>query len=185
MDSFMCSATDSINVFYDSSELVIANFGYQNIADSIILSDSSINGINYYWDFGDSSYDSTISPTHIYQSSGSYFIVLTTSNNCFVDTAGKWISIIMTGLEKTDRQSFKIFPNPTNGISYISLKNNQLYPIYLKIYDNFGKLVHEHQWSNNTAKGLKKIDLLEFANGQYYFEFTAKDFKQIHKVIID
>ena len=185
MDSQECRGSDSMNVFLDSSQAVYANFGYQIIGDSLILSDSSLNATSYYWDFGDSSADSTSSPTHIYTGSGYYFVLLDVSNECYSDSSGQWIGVIMTNIEEKENKNIDIYPNPVSQQVFIHLRNHSHYLIVLKIYNTFGQLVHKQQWSENKTEKRKKIDLSHFAKGQYYFEFSGKTFKESTKVIID
>jgi len=77
--------TDGIKTGLPSNPEFTANT-VQSCADSVIQfnNQSTPAGINYLWNFGDGKTSIIMNPSHQYDSSGSYSVSLTTSNNgCF------------------------------------------------------------------------------------------------------
>jgi PKD repeat protein len=59
-----------------------ANFTYADSALTLNLTNTSLNGMNYYWNFGDSSVTNLANPTHVFANSGVHTVCLTVSNSC-------------------------------------------------------------------------------------------------------
>ena len=71
-----------------------AGFSLQVTGSGLVaLTQQSIGGQTYLWEFGDGSGSSESSPTHQYLQDGSYWVQLVTQNSCGSDTAGQWIVI--------------------------------------------------------------------------------------------
>ncbi len=60
---------------------------------------------------------------------------------------------------------FIVFPNPSNGVYTISLRNEQLLGSILHIIDGSGIVVFSKKLDNVEVN----IDITQFANGVYYF----------------
>lgn len=70
-----------------------------NIPLSIAFSNQTINGLNYFWDFGDGSSSTEINPTHSYTEFGYYTVTLIASSGiCGIDTVTK-TNYIKIGLD--------------------------------------------------------------------------------------
>ena len=60
------------------------------------FTNTSTNGINYYWTFGDSYASNSVSPAHTYSLSGTYTVCLTASNACGSSTTCNPLKIVCT-----------------------------------------------------------------------------------------
>ena len=76
--------TDSTVFIYCAAG--IASFSYSTSDLIVSFSDSSLNADDWNWDFGDSDTDTTQSPSHIYNSPGTYAVCLVITNACTIDT---------------------------------------------------------------------------------------------------
>lgn len=71
-----------------------ACFTYTNLLGTkVSFSNCSSYGNNYNWDFGDGNFSAEQNPTHIYVYGGLYNIKLTISNNTFIDSISKNITV--------------------------------------------------------------------------------------------
>ncbi|MCA0237608.1 MAG: PKD domain-containing protein [Bacteroidetes bacterium] len=71
--------------------LPVAEFSGQTAGLSLILSNLSSGADTYLWDFGDpgsgaENFSMEVSPTHSFDSTGTYFVQLTAQNECGLDT---------------------------------------------------------------------------------------------------
>ena len=76
----------------NSSSSTTSDFGANTngTCDSILtvnFNNTSVNGVTYYWDFGDGNISSTVNPTHTYASPGVYNVMLIADGgSCGIDT---------------------------------------------------------------------------------------------------
>ena len=111
----MCSAYDSINIFYDSAQNVQTSFIYYLQNDSVFFTDTSLNADQYKWYFGDGDSSSQTNPIHHYDSSGMYYVVLESKNQCFADSSGQWVHFIMTGMIDNQQWINTLYPKSKQG----------------------------------------------------------------------
>lgn len=60
----------------------VANFTTSVSGLTATFNNTSTNGINYYWTFGDANASNQKNPVHIYSTPGNHNVCLTTDNNC-------------------------------------------------------------------------------------------------------
>jgi gliding motility-associated-like protein len=161
---------------------VIADFNYSPNgglgSQPVVFADQSQNAVQWNWTFGDNNTSTLQNPTHIYNTAGSYDIVLiATSPEGCKDTAEASVSII-EGINIPN-----IFTPNGDGA-------NDLFEITLSGYDNFrcsifnrwGNLMFETDlpqisWDGTTAAGKTVPD------GTYFvvIEFMTPDGLYTHK----
>ena len=76
------------------------------------------------------------------------------------------------------KQSINFYPNPTNGIIYISQENQDL--THVRVYSILGKKIY----SNSLLNSLK-VDLSSKSNGVYFIEFSNDEQKIIERLILN
>ena len=101
---------------------------------NVTVSDSSINTVDYFWDFGDGSSSNLTNPSHSYSSVGSYNIILVGADaaNC------------TTYYTSTD--TINIYPSPTINASI--LDSNVCLNTSISTINN--TLADSHQWNYNN-----------------------------------
>jgi PKD repeat protein len=69
---------------------------FTNVNDklTVTFTNSTINGNNYNWAFGDGSVSNSTSPTHTYVNDGTYNVTLTATNNCGAKSFVKTIMVV-------------------------------------------------------------------------------------------
>lgn len=134
--------------------LPYANFNYTDSNLTVNFIDSSLNVINWFWDFGDGDTSTVQNPTHIYPSDGTYKVCLVVSNICgfelLDDTICKFITLSAVGIDEfSGNKTLTVYPNPTKNVINVSLSLNKPYIVKLSILNNLGQEV----WSSG-----KKLD---------------------------
>lgn len=83
---------------------------------------------------------------------------------------------------ETEEKTVSVFPNPSNGIVFVSLTGFKGKRTELRVINVIGNVVHREFLTNDETN--KKIDLSKFASGLYYVKLQTEDFSEIRKVIL-
>ncbi|MEI7596162.1 MAG: T9SS type A sorting domain-containing protein, partial [Bacteroidota bacterium] len=166
-DSYGCQNTaNGMDIIVDP--LPVVNFSYNDSSLFVDFYNYSFFGTTYAWDFGDGTNSTLDSPTHNYQNSGVYNVVLTASNTCGTDTDSLEIILVdNTGVFESDNLgNLKIYPNPTVDYVNVELNNTTLKNPSITVYDIFGKIMSENQYLINRDF-TTKISLQNLPTGVY------------------
>ncbi|ANW96097.1 glycoside hydrolase family 107 [Wenyingzhuangia fucanilytica] len=80
----------------------------------------------------------------------------------------------MLSVEKVEKESVVLWPNPTSGIVHF----DEINPQFIQVYDFNGRLLKSEVSSANY------LDVSEFNNGVYIFKFRLNNGEVIHKKVI-
>lgn len=83
------------------------------------------------------------------------------------------------GVDTFNQDAFTLYPNPTNGIVTIDLKDSSVAIDALNVVDVTGKTVYSKAVSNSSAT----VDLTPLANGMYFIKLKANHQEQTVKII--
>ena len=158
---------NNINVNNNPTPFLI---GISYIGDSLLTLDIASGGtpISYIWNTGD-----TVSSINAV-SNGQYWAIATDINGCVSDTAYYFVNSHPT-LDVIDLSyTFKVYPNPTNGLVHIEIAN-YIGNAWTEVYDISGKLV-----IRSTAQN---IDLSPYERGTYMFNINYANRTKIIRVI--
>lgn len=77
-----------------------------------------------------------------------------------------------------------LYPNPSNGVFYLSFdaENNQ--PVNIQITDAMGKLVMKTSFKDKSQLWLKAIDMSGFSNGVYFLTVENNGYETMQKLIV-
>jgi hypothetical protein len=78
-------------------------------------------------------------------------------------------------------EGFDIYPNPSNGLIYISAENLS-WPYTIEVLTVDGKLVYSEE--QQEQKDVNVIDLSGFSDGIYYIRLSNEDFEYQEKVVL-
>lgn len=124
---------------------VKAHFGYTQLGDTVVFSDSSLNAISYHWAFGDGNTSTSASPVHIYSNAGTYTVELIAQSPCGSDTLIQTLVISpdsVTAIEKyTESIPFSMYPNPGSEKLVLQMKDASN-PLYIQVVDIEGKVLY-------------------------------------------
>jgi phage-related protein len=91
---------------------------------------------------------------------------------------------VCTAIAESGSQTINIYPNPTNGLFNIAIKNANYNELLVSIVDIQGKEVYVISDKNTTADYNKQIDLTGIAKGMYYIKLSTSTDVKIQKLII-
>lgn len=125
-----------------------------------------------YWEFGDSTVDSTVlNPIHTYSHSGHYIVHLTikgqlpqdsaTALYCEEITYQELTTLVADITDENDNRNLVIYPNPSNG--YIRIKTSHSRIMQIFIYNMSGQLLSQ------TGNVDSYIELPDNTNLDSYF----------------
>ncbi len=89
--------TTIVPIIVKDSNAVAANFYYTPLSpcngDTVFFTNTSLNATQYSWDFGDGSFSTLFDPFHIYNTSGTFNVLLIASDSITSDTTIRVITI--------------------------------------------------------------------------------------------
>lgn len=74
-----------------------------------------------------------------------------------------------------------IEPNPTNGLTFIRLKNLIETPLTLRLFDLNGRLLWEKKTTGDVP--YHAVDIQDYANGLYFLHMQSADLKVVKKIV--
>lgn len=142
------------------------------------FTNASINASSYAWRFGDGTVSAVQNPSHTYLMAGMYNVELIAyNNNCSNDTITKTVSVTV-GIEDIFIDGkILIYPNPSNGIFNLSMKDISSKKANVKVTDAQGKAVYNRQMNNINEVFETQIDLTKVSAGVYFLYLELDDKK--------
>ncbi len=126
---------------------------------------------DYYWDFGDGHTSTEVAPTHAYELTDTYEIMLVVTGYCGTDTAYLSLEAVGSGsgvAETAINQSVLLYPNPAAGELYIEAGEGIRLSGY-EIVNALGQTITE-----GTCYGSKhKVDVSMLTTGAYYIRLVT------------
>ncbi len=113
-------------------------------------------------------------------------IVYTVTNtfNCSNSASQNMTVNACAGVEENNISGILIFPNPTNGMLTLAVKNPAFTELQISVVDIQGKEVFNNLYKNVSAGYNKQINLDGFAKGIYFIKMNTGSDIQIQKLII-
>ena len=107
---------------------------------------------------------------------GNYYVLITDTNSC--NYSSDTVYLFVNEVAENSYQKINIFPNPNDGNFTIS--NNSSKQIYVRIYNNIGKLIIERQ----SSEKYNFFNLSNFSEGVYFIEIIGEEINKYEKIII-
>ena len=85
---------------------------------------------------------------------------------------------------KNEKASFKIYPNPNNGLFIVSYPGNQRESVNLQIKNMFGNIVYSESSVSGEKMIEKKLDMSAVPNGFYLVQITDENGRQLNEGLI-
>lgn len=155
-------AIDKI-VIYDCTNMPNAEFSYSVNGFDVAFNNESTSADSYSWNFGDNEFLPSTSteenPVFTYMIDGSYYVVLTATNECSSSEYGTYIDII-TGNVEVNLFHKSIFPNPASDfINIYGFKAGTM-----ELLNSNGQVV----LSNSVDSNVISVDIRNLAAGNYF-----------------
>ena len=180
-----CSSSESISITV--LPLPQAYFAYTDLGlGEFEFTDMSQYADSWLWNFGDGSTDQVQNPVHTYTTDGTYTVTLIASNTCGSDTASQDIVVIITSIIQASSNLYiQAYPNPNNGIFFITLNANYTGKVEMEVYGIEGKKVFANEWEKYTVKQTVPINLKSLSKGMYRILLKVGDELLQTTIIID
>ncbi len=119
------------------------------------FSNTSTEGTTYLWDFGDGNTSTDFSPSHVYSAGGTYSVMLTVTNGCGSDTHGPVpLNVGNAGIDEAQgNMEVSLFPNPTDGLSTVTMQGLGNGATVLSVIDVTGKTVYGAKRTRRNEPG--------------------------------
>ncbi|MPM14306.1 hypothetical protein SDC9_60668 [bioreactor metagenome] len=163
-----CDSTYTLNLFVNPLPVVWLGNDTTICADAFITLDAGNPGATYLWSEGNATSQSvTIDSTG--HGASSFPVSVTVNNGCqSSDTINITIEIC-DFLDENGNILFSVYPNPSDGIIYIT--GNSSNDAAIELTDATGKLVYKGKYSNlNGSDHTKEFDLGVYPAGVYFLK---------------
>lgn len=132
------TVADSLNTWCGNGDIPFAAFTKTITGATVQFDNISLNGQNYFWDFGDGITDTVANPNHTYIQNGTYVVKLTVTNNCKSMMQIDTVIINSVGIENNTETNITLKTLPhTSQIIISGLIENKNYNVF--IFDVTGK----------------------------------------------
>ena len=174
-DSFGCTnVSDPFVVKVDPLPVAHAS-DYNNLLN-VSFYDFSLNATSWNWNFGDGQSSTLQDPTHIYDTAGTYTVILTAIDSCGSDN--DTLIIIVPGPAGiigygNDFENLLVYPVPVSENVFISFNATNYTNAELKLYDVLGKIIYDETLSDVSGKYIKSINMTGQSSGLYFVELRS------------
>lgn len=189
-DSFSCVSIDSI--YFEAIDIPMASISYTSSASAYFFNGTASanagSSASYVWNFGDGSpVSNDANPTHTFpwsspSSLASYMVSMIVTNDCGSDSSTLEVTPNIWGTDGLkEALSYRVYPNPTDGLLNIEFEANDAEQVSLKVYNLTGQVVSTSSVNTNT---IQTIDLSALASGTYILEVTLDGVVSQSRVLI-
>jgi hypothetical protein len=133
---------DSLPEWYIDTTYVYAGFTISCTGGGTFqFTNTSLNALRYYWDFGDQGHSTEANPVHTYAIPGNYRVTLYSNKDCEVDSLSQDLVVVFID-PPGNLQSQILYPNPVSYRIRINQEWLQKYgPVDYMVSDLQGKIV--------------------------------------------
>lgn len=174
-----CTASDLVVI---TKEIKTLNLGKDTImcnGNQLVLN-AGPGFATYQW------FDNSIAQTLTVGSSGSYWVQVTTANNCpFRDTIEvTFVPCTNVDPVKQMEEKLTVFPNPSDGHFTLKMETNAAGFSKIRIFNNLGVEVWKEEKMPDGNKISAEIHLSGMPAGMYFLEMENEKGRQIRKLIL-
>ncbi len=167
-----------------------------NISNIVVVNSSIGSNLSYSWNFGDGDTSNLQNPTHVYSTSGPFYLCLTIDDGAgcidmYCDSIGKngvvfkqtgfTINVIsppiITGLKKSLELNSNVYIYPNPATSILTLVSKQMILKKINIKTIAGKLV------KTIISDLNTISVSDLPSGIYFIEIVGAEKTLIQKFV--
>lgn len=174
------------NGIYPVDDLTEASFDFEPLNDfGIEFINNSLEGDDYFWDFGDGNISTDENPTHAYSSAGSFEVMLISINPCGSDTTFQIVDAVSTSIFDI-KTSFdlSISPNPNEGVFEIVIETNESDELNWNLFNLQGNSLQKGKLWVSPGTSRKEVEEENLPSGIYYLKIQNETGSQIKKVVV-
>jgi PKD repeat protein len=155
------------------------------ILDSLVgLTNTSSGATVYKWNFGDGSpeFIGANPPPHFYNRNGIFTIRLLGEKDYCSFAVEKQVSIFSytASKELNTEGGLSLYPNPTNGVLYMSFKESLKDDYQLRVSDTQGKVIKNIKLNQES---LQELDTNDLSKGIYFLYFSNEKYRFVKKIV--
>ena len=165
----------------------IAGFTMVQSFMTAAMTNTSTGAIDaYYWDFGDATSSTDMSPIHLYADTGVFVVTLTVTGPCGTDVITQNMYSNTVGLnEMLLDNELEVYPNPNNGEFTISINMDKETEVSAELTDPQGKVVWSKDFGMVMGKRTEAVQLSSQAAGVYFLKIAANDTYIVRKLTVE
>ena len=154
------------------TNLTVASSLISSITQVGSVLESTVNGgfmpYSYLWNTLATTEDINIT------SSGLYWLVVTDSLSCPVDTA-YYNGVLHTSISEIGISDLKVYPNPSRDIFNIVFSSNTIQNLDVRVINVIGEVIFSEDLDKFIGEYTKQINLKENAKGIYFLEIETNN----------
>jgi hypothetical protein len=136
----------------------------------------------YLYSWKDSKDNEYSMPVITVSESGNYYLTVTDENHCSaVDSV--YISLFTSVSEDQATVGYSLFPNPSTGLVYFSLKNPGN-DFEIEVVSRDGRIVFQQRFETSGTEVTGMLDLTGFDKGVYFVTLITSDGSSTKSIII-
>ncbi len=162
-----------------------AYFSYTVQDNNVQFFNQSINGSQYYWDFGDGTASWQKHPLHQFNGEGRFLVSLEVTNACRSTFRERTIEISAGTIKEVLPLKIQVNPNPVvDGSMHLSVESPQGLPFQFELVDLKG--VQRLEMQGHASKGWNaySFDVSKLSSGVYMGKFTSSEKQDLFRLII-
>ena len=177
--------------FSESAFLGVANtepearFLYRFEKGGYIFTNETEEPATFVWDFGDGTTARIASPTHWYETAGTYEITLTATNDCGTDTYTETITVVPTAAAPDINKEIKIYPNPASNTFTIELEENALPLLQVQLISMDGRVLFQKDLKSKGAANPFQVDVSHLPEGIYHLKLRDAKKMISRKIVVE
>lgn len=188
-DNNGCQRTDSVviqpGILVVSSFISSTDTAYIVSGGNVLFTNSSSGATGYVWDYGDSSLaDTATNGYHVYNSTGTYNVMLVSTNGACSDTSYAQVVVLYDSLTVNTgdiASGFNVQLLYSANEMFLSFELAEAADVSVGIFNMLGQQVQSMQYSN-TQRNVVPIDLTSSARGIYFIRLQSGEKSIIHKL---
>ena len=165
---------------------VAANFTYNGVQNTVTFTNTSTNGVEYAWSFGDGQFSTEANPVHTYPNNdATYTVTMLAFQPCGIDTTIQQINVAVGIKEYANVFGVTLFPNPAQDLATINFNNPATENVNIEVYSVTGQMVDAINYGKLVAgKQNLLVNTTNYNNGVYFVRLTAGGKSQTMRVVV-
>ncbi len=161
---------------------VVSQFSLIEDGFTVECLDESDGATSWLWDFGDGNTSGEQHPVHTYSTPGDYIIRLTINQGA---CASEQLFSILTSIRPEGFQTLPVLmrPNPTSGVTQISLREALQQELAVTIRDLKGRSMTSYRWP--AGKTDWSLDASGWPSGMYIVQISGGVYFEVRKLIVE
>ena len=176
------TVSDSLSKWLSSGNIPVASFTKAVTGSTVSFTSTSINGVQFDWNYGDNHQGNGASVSHSYTASGTYGVTLKVTDHCKVSYYTDSVTVhVNTGIRNIANDNIKIYPNPAQAFIYIDIEEPETaneFPI--RITNSMGQCVKTLLvYSKHIT-----IPTTDLPTGKYIVEVITPQAVSKHRILV-